>query len=90
MDKIAHYCLIDCGSGSNVMSKIIMEELVLSCMSNENSKNMLAYNNQQQYTIGEIKDVTSVLCAHLEICATCNIQVIDMSVSNYSIILGQD
>jgi hypothetical protein len=37
MDKIAHYCLIDGGSGPNVMSRIIMEELGLSC-TNENSK----------------------------------------------------
>jgi hypothetical protein len=49
---------------------------------------MLAYNNKQQATIGEIKDVTLVLCAHPEILTTCNIQVIDMFVSNYSIILG--
>jgi hypothetical protein len=45
MDKIAHCCLIDGGFGPNVMSKIIMEELGLSC-TNENSNNMLAYNNQ--------------------------------------------
>jgi hypothetical protein len=37
MDKIAHCCLIDGGFGPNVMSKIIMEELGLSC-TNENSK----------------------------------------------------
>jgi len=30
MDKIAHCCLIDGGSGPSVMSKIIMEELGLS------------------------------------------------------------
>jgi hypothetical protein len=30
-----------------------------------------------------------VLCTHPEICTTCNIQVIDIPVSNYSIILGQ-
>jgi hypothetical protein len=89
MDKIAHCCLIDGGSGPNVMSKIIMEELGLSC-TNENSKSMLSYNSQQQVTIGEIKDVTLVLCAHPEIRTTCNIQVIDMPVSNYSIILGRD
>jgi hypothetical protein len=41
-------------------------------------------------TIGEIKDVTLVLCAHPEIRTTLNIQVIDMPVSNYSIILGRD
>jgi hypothetical protein len=40
--------------------------------------------------ICEIKDVTSVLCAHLEIRTTLNIQVIDIPVSNYSIILGRD
>jgi hypothetical protein len=66
-----------------------MEELGLS-FTNENSKNMLAYNNKQQATIGEIKDVTLVLCDHREIYTTCNIQVINMHVSNYSIILGQD
>jgi hypothetical protein len=54
MDKIAHCCLIDGGSRPNVMSNIIMEELGMSC-TNENSKNMLAYNNQQKSTIGEIK-----------------------------------
>jgi hypothetical protein len=31
LDKIAHYYLIDGGSGPSVMSKIIMEELGLSC-----------------------------------------------------------
>jgi hypothetical protein len=89
MDKIAHCCLIDGGSGPNVMSKIIMEELGLS-FTNENSKSMLSYNSQQQATIGEIKDVTSELCAHHEIGTTCNIQVIDMPFNNYSIILGRD
>jgi hypothetical protein len=71
------------------MSKIIMEELGLSC-TNENVRSMLSYNNQQQSTIGEIKYVTLVLCAHPEIHTTLNIQVIDMHVSNYSIILGRD
>jgi hypothetical protein len=88
MDKIAHCCLIDWGSNSNVMSKIIMEELGLSC-TNEHSS-MLSYNSKKQATIGEIKDVTLVLCSHIEIKTTCNIQVIDMPVSNYSIILGRD
>jgi hypothetical protein len=41
-------------------------------------------------TIGEIKDVTLVLCAHPEIRTTLSIQVIDMPVRNYSIILGRD
>jgi hypothetical protein len=71
------------------MSKIIMEDLGLS-FTNENSRSILSYNNLQQSTIGEIKDVTLVLCAHPEIRTTLNIQVIDMIVSNYSIILGRD
>jgi ribonuclease HI len=89
MDKIAHCCLIDDGWGLSVMSKIIMEELGLSCR-NENARIMLSYNSLQQTTIGEIKDVTLVLCAHPEIRTTLSIQVIDMSVRNYSIILGRD
>jgi hypothetical protein len=89
MDKIAHCCLIDGGLGPSVMSKIIMEELGLSC-TNENSRSILSYNSLQQMTIGEIKDMTLVLCAHPEIRKTLNIQVIDMPVSNYSIILGRD
>jgi hypothetical protein len=60
MDKIVHCFLIDGGSGLSVMSKIIMEELGLSC-TNENTRSMLSYNNQQQSTIGEIKYVTLVL-----------------------------
>jgi hypothetical protein len=51
---------------------------------------MLSYNNQQQSTIGEIKYVTLVLCVHPEIRTTLNIQVIDMLISNYSIIWGRD
>jgi hypothetical protein len=89
MDKIAHCCLIDGGSSPSVMSKIIMEVLGLSC-TNENSIIMLSYNSLQQYTIGEIKDVTLVLCAHPEIRTTLNIHVINMPMSNYSIILGRD
>jgi hypothetical protein len=89
MDKIAHCCLIDGGSGPSVMSKIIMEDLGLSC-TNENSKRMVSYNSLQKMTIGEIKYVTLVLCAHTEIRTTLSIQVIDMLVSNYSISLGRD
>jgi hypothetical protein len=89
MDKISHCFLIDGRSSPIVMSKIIMQELGLSC-TNENSRSVLSYNSLQQSTIGEIKDVTLVLCAHSEIRTTLNIQVIDMSVSNYSIILGRD
>jgi hypothetical protein len=89
MDKISHCCLIDGGSGPSVMSKIIMEELGLSC-TNKNARSMLSYNSLQQTTIGEIKDVTLVLCAHPEIRTTLSIQVIDIPVRNYSIILGRD
>jgi hypothetical protein len=77
MDKISHCCLIDGGLGPSVMSKIIMEDLGLSC-TNENARSMLSYNSLQQKTIGEIKYVTLVLCAHPEIRTTLNIQVIDM------------
>jgi hypothetical protein len=63
MDNIAHCCLIDGGSGPSVMSKIIMEELGLSCI-NKNARSMLSYNILQKTTIGEIKDVTLVLCTH--------------------------
>jgi ribonuclease HI len=89
MDKIAHCCLIDGGSGPSVMLKIIMEELGLS-FTNENTISMISYNCLQQTTIGEIKDVTLVFCAHHEIRTTLNIQVIVMPVRNYSIILGRD
>jgi hypothetical protein len=89
MDKISHCFLIDGGSGSSVMSKIIVEEIGFSC-TNKNTRSILSYNNQQHSTIGEIKYVTLVLCTHPEITTTLNIQVIDMHVSNYSIILGRD
>jgi hypothetical protein len=89
MDKIAHCCLIDDDLGPSVMSNIIMEELGFSC-TNENAISMLSYNSLKQMTIGEIKDVTLVFCTHPKIRTTLNIQVIDMSVSNYSIILGRD
>jgi hypothetical protein len=89
MDKIAHCFLIDGSSGPNIMSKIIMEELGLS-RTNENCRSMLSYNSLQQSTIGEIEDVNLVLCAHPEIRTTLSIHVIDMSVRNYSIILGRD
>jgi hypothetical protein len=71
------------------MSNIIMEELDVS-FTNENVRSMLSYNNQQQSTICEIKDVNMVLCDHSEIKTTLNIQVINIHVSNYSIILGRD
>jgi hypothetical protein len=44
MEKIAHCCLIDGGSGPSIMSKIIMEELGLSC-TNENARSMNSYNS---------------------------------------------
>jgi hypothetical protein len=89
MDKIIHCCLIDGGSGPSVMLNIIMEDLGLTC-TNENTKIMLSYNSIQQKTIGEIKYATLVLSAHPEIRTTLNIQVIDMPIRNYSIILGRD
>jgi hypothetical protein len=88
MDKIAHCCLIDGGSGPYVMSNIIMEELGLSC-TNKNGRSMLSYNIIQQKTVGEIKHVTLFLCACPEIRRTLSIQVIDMPVRNYSIMLGR-
>jgi hypothetical protein len=88
MDKIAHCCLIDDGLGPSVMLNIIMEEIGLYC-TNENAIRMLSYNSLQQTTIGEIKDVTLLLCVHPEIRTTLNIQVINILVSNYSIILGR-
>jgi hypothetical protein len=41
MDKIAHCCLMDGGSGPSVMSKIIMEELGLSCTNKKCQKHAL-------------------------------------------------
>jgi hypothetical protein len=46
MGNIAHCCLIDGGSDPSVMSKIIMEEIGLSC-TNENDKSILSYNSLQ-------------------------------------------
>jgi len=89
IDKITHCFLIDGGSSPNVMPKIVMEELGLSC-THKNSKSMLSYNSQQQVTIGEIKYVTLVFCVHPEIRTTYNIQVVDMQINNYYIILGRD
>jgi hypothetical protein len=63
VDKIAHCCLIDGGSGPSVILKIIMEEIGLSC-TNKNARSMLSYNSLQKMTIGEIKYVTLVLCTH--------------------------
>jgi hypothetical protein len=48
MDNISHCCLIDGSSGPSVMSKIIMEELGLSC-TNENTRSIspiIVYNKQ--------------------------------------------
>ena len=63
MDKIVHCCVINGSSGPSVISKIIMEELGLSC-TNENARSMISYNSLQQTTIGEIKYVTLLLFAH--------------------------
>jgi hypothetical protein len=72
MDKITHCCLIDDGSGTSVMSKIIMEEIGLYC-TNENARIMLSYNSLQQTTTGEIKDTTLVFCVHPKLRKTLNI-----------------
>ena len=72
MEKITHCCLTEEGFGPNLMSKTIMEELGLSC-SNENTQNMLSFNKQKNTIVVEIKDVTLVMCSHLEIRTTCNI-----------------
>jgi ribonuclease HI len=88
MGNISHCCLIDDSSCLSVMLKIIMEELGLSC-ANENAISMLSYNSLQQKNIGDIKYVTLVFCTHLEIRTTLGIQVINMPVRNYSIILGR-
>jgi hypothetical protein len=63
VDNISHCYLIDGDSSPSVMSKIIMEELGLSC-TNKNTRSMLSYNSLKQMTIGEIKDVTLVLCTY--------------------------
>jgi hypothetical protein len=89
MDTISHCCLIDGGSGPSVMSNIIMEQLGFSC-TNENARRIISDNSLQKTTIGEIKDVILVLCAHPEIRTTLSVQVIDMPVRNYLIILGRD
>jgi hypothetical protein len=81
MDKIAHCCLIDGGSGPSVMSKIIMEEIGLSC-TNENARSMLSYNSLQQTIIGENKDETLVLCAHPEIRTTLREGIISPYIEN--------
>jgi hypothetical protein len=80
MDKIAHCCLIDGGLGPSVMSNIIMEELGLYC-TNENARSMLSYNILQQTTIGEIKDVTLVLCAHPETLVHALMRVTELALS---------
>jgi hypothetical protein len=72
MDKITLCCLIDGGSSPSFTSKIIMEEKGLSC-TKVNARSMLSYNSLQQTTIGEIKDVTLVLCTHPEIRTTLSI-----------------
>jgi hypothetical protein len=50
---------------------------------------MLSYNNKKQTMIGEIKDVNLVLCFCPEIRTTLNIEIIDMIINNYSIIMGR-
>ena len=72
MDKITHCFLIGGGLGPNIISKMIMEELALSC-TNEKPKNMLDFNKQRQLAMCDIKYVILVMNAHPKICTTCNI-----------------
>ena len=47
MDRITHFFLIDGASDPSAMSKIIMEELGLSC-TNEYVRIMMSYNNNKK------------------------------------------
>lgn len=55
-DKFTHCYIVDGRSCLNVIPKIIMDELALQ-FSEERLKKMVAYNNSQQKTIGNIKYV---------------------------------
>lgn len=86
MGKITHSCMNDGGSSPNIMSKVIMEQLGLTCTSE--ARNMLTFNKNIQPAIGQIKDLTLTLFAHPEVKETCNFPVVDMDVENFSMILG--
>ena len=86
--KIVHSCLIDGGSVPNIMSKVIMEQLGLTCTGE--GRNMLTFNKKVQPSIGQIKDLTLTLFAYPEVKTTCNFLVSDMEVGNFSIILGRE
>jgi len=51
-------------------------------------QNLIAFNRKVQPIIGQIKDLTLTICAHLQIHTTCNFLVASMEVGNYPIILG--
>lgn len=87
MGNIVHSCLIDGGSSPNIISKVIMEQLGLTCTGE--ARNMLTFNKKIQPAIGQIKDLTLTLCAYPEVKTTCNFLVADMEVGNFSIILGR-
>ena len=68
MGKIVHSYLIDGGSSPNIMSKVIMEKLGLTCTGE--ARNMLTFNKKVQPAIGQIKDLTLTLCAYPEVKTT--------------------
>lgn len=86
--KITHSFLIDGGSRPNIMYKLTMEQLGLTCTCE--AKNMLTFKKRVQPTIGQIKDLTLTICAHPEVKTTCNFLVADMDVGNFSMILGRE
>lgn len=88
MGKIVHSCLIDGGSSPNIMLKVIMEQLGLTCIGE--ARNMLTFNKKIQPTIGQIKDLTLTLCAYPKVKTTCNFLIAYMEVGNFSIILGRE
>ena len=67
------------------MSKMIMEQLGLTCTSEVGK--MLIFNKKVQPTIEQIKDLMLTMCSHPKIKTTCNFLVEDMEVGNFSMIL---
>lgn len=83
---ISHSCLIDEGSSPNIISKVIMALLGITCTSED--RNMLMFNNKIQPTIDQIKDLIITMCAHLHVNTTWKFLVANMEVVNFSSILG--
>lgn len=86
MGKITHSFLVDGGSSPNIMSKVIMQQLFITCTGE--ARNMLTFNKKVQPTIGQIKELMLTLFASLEVKTTCNFLIADMEVGNFSMILG--